>query len=408
MNNSNSPKVSILIPTRDRPKELRMALISALGQSYNNIEIIVHDNSVKGSSKDFIEDLLEDGRVNYFKTESDLSMKENWNQGFSKCNGDFFVRLDDDNVYKPKFIEESLKIIDKRNLSVMVFSCIYTDLGNKLYLLHDNDNKIYELSKELYFFIEFNAFTDSNYAIYSMDLLKNILHDGFDLYDTNLPDRFLHYRIIERMESKKIKVGFSTVPMGVSRYDYRPRYKKDFRLKIVNFDDFFHSEEIEINQDCSENFTLHRLLTANFFFKKFNSTLETFFNDKILSKQNYLSFAKAGHISQCKSEYDFSEIINFNTIMSSIIINILRYPRKIFDGKRNISLLFWYFLIMVNRNRKFLINYLFNKDRYEDIVDTTFGDMVCQNVIEGNFDDNNIKGNNNFYRDFYLKYNKES
>tara|TARA_Y200000002_G_scaffold193235_1_gene159582 strand:+ start:15577 stop:16821 length:1245 start_codon:yes stop_codon:yes gene_type:complete len=404
---SIKPLVSILIPTRDRPKELRMALISALNQSYKNIEIIVHDNSVKNDIKKIIEDLLEDGRVNYFKTKTDLSMKENWNQGFSHCKGDYFVRLDDDNVYKPNFIKDALDQIDQRNLSMMVFSCIYTDLHNTEYLLHKKDSNLYELTKELYFFIEFNAFTDSNYAIYSMDTLKHILLDGFDLYDTNLPDRFLHYRIIEKMESHSIKVGFSTIPMGVSRYDYRPRYKKDFRLKMLDFQNFFNSDEIIINKDCSENFTLHRLLTANFFFKKFNSELEIFFNERVLSKVNYLSFAKAGHISQCKSEYSLSEIKNFNVFMISLILNIIRHPNKIFDGKRNITFLFRYILIMMNRNRKFLLNFFLNKERYEDVVDTSFGDNICQEVIDGTYDDNSIKSNHNFYKDFYSKYSKE-
>jgi len=41
---SNSPLVSIGIPTYNRPNELKIAIESIVNQKYNNLEIIVSDN----------------------------------------------------------------------------------------------------------------------------------------------------------------------------------------------------------------------------------------------------------------------------------------------------------------------------------------------------------------------------
>ena len=164
---SQKPLVSILIPTRDRPDQLYSALISALNQTYTNLQIVIHDNSVNADVKPFIKDLLKDTRVEYYKAKDDLSMTENWNNGFAFCTGEYFVRLDDDNVYKNNFIEESIKVIEDRNFDMMVYSCLYTDLNNTEYLLHEIDETIYQLSSKLYLYMEYNAFTDSNYVIYS-------------------------------------------------------------------------------------------------------------------------------------------------------------------------------------------------------------------------------------------------
>ncbi len=49
--NSHLPKVSILIPAYNRPHYLKLALKSALNQTYENIEIIISDDSTNDEVK---------------------------------------------------------------------------------------------------------------------------------------------------------------------------------------------------------------------------------------------------------------------------------------------------------------------------------------------------------------------
>ena len=53
-NINNPPLVSILIPTYNRPHYFKIALESALAQTYSNIEIIVGDDSTNNETEKLI------------------------------------------------------------------------------------------------------------------------------------------------------------------------------------------------------------------------------------------------------------------------------------------------------------------------------------------------------------------
>jgi len=53
-NKKNLPLVSILIPTFNRPHYFKIALESALAQTYSNIEIIVGDDSTTNETEKLI------------------------------------------------------------------------------------------------------------------------------------------------------------------------------------------------------------------------------------------------------------------------------------------------------------------------------------------------------------------
>ena len=99
MENTKSPLVSVVIPTKNRKNLLSMAINSVLSQTYKNIQLIVQDNNSTDGTSDIMPEFQEDKRVEYFRETEDLTMTENWNTGYQYVRGDYFVRLDDDNVY---------------------------------------------------------------------------------------------------------------------------------------------------------------------------------------------------------------------------------------------------------------------------------------------------------------------
>ena len=60
--NHLDPLVTILIPTVNRPDQLPGAVESALGQTYKNLEIIVHDNASDADPTQILPDLSSYGR----------------------------------------------------------------------------------------------------------------------------------------------------------------------------------------------------------------------------------------------------------------------------------------------------------------------------------------------------------
>ncbi|MDY7991543.1 glycosyltransferase [Paenibacillus polymyxa] len=100
------PKVSVLIPAYNRPFYLELALQSALYQSYQNIEIIIGDDSTNNEVEKAIEPyLLEYNNVSYYKNETNLGL-ENWYKIYDMANGEYINFLMDDDLFHFEKIEK--------------------------------------------------------------------------------------------------------------------------------------------------------------------------------------------------------------------------------------------------------------------------------------------------------------
>lgn len=103
--------VSIAIPAYKKTY-LAEAIESALGQTYQNIElIIVNDHSPY--DLDSVVSQYDDKRIRYYKNKINLgkrSIVHNWNKCLDYARGEFFVLLCDDDVMSPNFVSDMLKL----------------------------------------------------------------------------------------------------------------------------------------------------------------------------------------------------------------------------------------------------------------------------------------------------------
>ncbi|MDO3678808.1 glycosyltransferase [Paenibacillus ehimensis] len=100
------PKVSILIPTCNRPHYLELALKSALAQSYPHIEVIISDDSEDDISQSVVEPYLEAyPHLKYYKNK-----KEKWLGNFQNLlelsSGKYIAFLADDDLFHPNKVEK--------------------------------------------------------------------------------------------------------------------------------------------------------------------------------------------------------------------------------------------------------------------------------------------------------------
>lgn len=98
-----SPLLSIVIPTFDRPAFLREAVVSALGQTYPNIEVLIGDNGAGDAIRGSEEGLLADPRLFYRHNPRNLGMSGNFNALADAARGEFFVAIGDDDRLLPEF-----------------------------------------------------------------------------------------------------------------------------------------------------------------------------------------------------------------------------------------------------------------------------------------------------------------
>ena len=105
-------KFSVLIPTRNRLEYLKYAIASVLQQDESDFEIIIFDNHSEEDIKSYIQ-FLNDNRIKYFRTDSFVSVTENWNNALDKSSGDWVVMLGDDDCLMKGYFSVINKLLSQ-------------------------------------------------------------------------------------------------------------------------------------------------------------------------------------------------------------------------------------------------------------------------------------------------------
>jgi glycosyltransferase involved in cell wall biosynthesis len=99
------PKVTVAIPTLNRVGYLRLALESALAQTYPNIEVVVSNNASTDATAIYLASCT-DPRLKVVHQTSRLPMTNNWNACLTAATGEYFLLLSDDDLLEPNAIRE--------------------------------------------------------------------------------------------------------------------------------------------------------------------------------------------------------------------------------------------------------------------------------------------------------------
>lgn len=116
------PKVSILIPTYNRPNFFYQAFRSALNQSYQNIEIVIGDNSQNLSTYKLVEPYLTNPNIKYFRNEANIGPVLNQQRCFNASTGEYVNYLMDDDLFHPQKIEKMMNYFLNHNDITLVTS----------------------------------------------------------------------------------------------------------------------------------------------------------------------------------------------------------------------------------------------------------------------------------------------
>jgi glycosyltransferase involved in cell wall biosynthesis len=106
------PLVSVLIPTYNRPDYLRQALESAVRQSYENIEILVGDNSASSQMAEDVVRSFNDPRIRYISHGRNVGMVLNNISLIRESVGKYIAILHDDDIWYPQFLEKTIPALE--------------------------------------------------------------------------------------------------------------------------------------------------------------------------------------------------------------------------------------------------------------------------------------------------------
>ena len=124
-------KFSVLLPTRNGGKYLKSCIESVLSQNYKDMELIVFDNANTDNTAEVVNSYSNDKRLKYYRTDSVVSVTDNWNNALKKSSGDYVLMMGDDDFLLPGYFDTLDKTIKENDfpdgISYFGYSFIYPD-----------------------------------------------------------------------------------------------------------------------------------------------------------------------------------------------------------------------------------------------------------------------------------------
>lgn len=124
----NNSLISIVIPCYNDAKYIEQAVLSALNQTYSNIEVIIVDDGSAAETKVVLKRL--ESKVTKLITQENQGQSTARNVGIREARGDYILTLDSDDYFEPTFCEKAIVLLKDANVKLIATYMIrFNDKG---------------------------------------------------------------------------------------------------------------------------------------------------------------------------------------------------------------------------------------------------------------------------------------
>jgi len=125
------PKFSVVIPTRERADTLSFTIQTCLNQKYDDYEIVVCDNCSSLETRQVV-DSFASNKIRYVRSDSPLSMSDNWELAVSKSQGEYIIVIGDDDGLLLHALNDLDNLFSRLNTKVIRWNRVYYNWPNIL------------------------------------------------------------------------------------------------------------------------------------------------------------------------------------------------------------------------------------------------------------------------------------
>lgn len=252
--------VSICIPVYNGEETIRATLDSILAQTYKNIEVVVCEDGSTDNTAEIVRKYeIQDERVHLFINPHNLGLVDNWNECVSHSQGKYIHFVCADDIITPDCIEKKVKMIEKYDDMVLVFSAtqIINDKDEPLrvrsFVSHDAVYNGLEIQKKSY--RSRNVYGEPSNVLFRKEILDK----------TGLFSRDLHFTADWEMWLRMSgygKVGYISEPLmlyrvfqgnGTSKLTYQ-KIKDDDKLMAA------HVFSYEKSNITKADYNVHKIM----------------------------------------------------------------------------------------------------------------------------------------------------
>ena len=126
---TESPLVSIVLPTYNGSRYLAEAVESCHAQSYRNWELVIVDDGSTDATPDLIARLCAaESRIRAFRNDVNRKLPGTLNRGFREARGSFLTWMSDDNLQRPDSMAKMVAFLEQRpDLDAVYTDCTVID-----------------------------------------------------------------------------------------------------------------------------------------------------------------------------------------------------------------------------------------------------------------------------------------
>lgn len=128
----NGPLVSVVIPTYNRIDTLPVSLDSVLGQTYENLEVIVIDDCSDDGTEEYLRG-IGDVRVKYSRNSMNMGASAARNMGARLAQGEYLAFQDSDDEWMPDKLEKQMEQMTHDESLAMVYCEFGLYMENRLF-----------------------------------------------------------------------------------------------------------------------------------------------------------------------------------------------------------------------------------------------------------------------------------
>ncbi len=316
------PLVSICIPTYNGAAYLKKCIESAIGQTYDKLELIINDDVSSDETEIIINEYIKkDNRIKFTKNSLNLGLVENWNKTLNLASGEYIKWLFQDDYLEKNAIEEFV------NAASNGYDFIISKRSFELPLT---------VSKK-----------DKDYYEYQVEKLEN-------QFEENDKSHYFSPKRIAELSTKYIALNFIAEPSLIF-------FKKNLIEKVGYYDKLLHQIcDLEYNLRLTSEvgvFVINKSLCH--FVIHPNSTTNNNLNDKYFQLR-YIE--QAYYAYKIVNNHVFSSLRSYLSLNQKIILFVY-YKYRLFEANiylkknPNISLL-----------NDFNKNYPFLKSKFLDKI----------------------------------------
>jgi uncharacterized protein (TIRG00374 family) len=321
-----TPKVSVVIPTHNRPGLLGRAISSVLAQTFQNFEVIVVDDGTEKRAEEAVR-VSHDDRIRYIKNEKSLGGGGARNVGIRAAKGEYVAFLDDDDEWAPEKLKVQMRAFEKAPEDAgFCFSAVTNVFDDK-----EEDTSVEDGIKG-YSEISFARF--KGFLTVTLVIKKKILEE-FGGFDETLPSH-QDPELILRIAQKYKGIGVNRPLVRVNMKSGRNHIGGDLKRRIAG-------REMVLQKHKAEFAKRPNILAQHYFWIG-------------LWHRDGGNLAKAREYFKKAAEKDFKP--RYGLHYASVLFG--RFPRLIFKNK------FFQTFILMAIGLSFLV-FLLHKVNFSDV-----------------------------------------